>query len=111
MGGWRFFAGEMGWWNVDIDRKGRVGWRDSREFFKSQQRTSQRTNGRTDAMHTRGEDERESAGKERKKKGRRKEGRKEEEGGRKKRNYKNLCVLTGASTGPVNEDCNLNANR
>lgn len=60
-------------------------------------------------MHTRGEDERESAGKERKKKGRRKEGRKE--GGRKKRNYKNLCVLTGASTGPVNEDCNLNANR
>lgn len=60
-------------------------------------------------MHTRGEDERESAGKERKKKGRRKEGRKEE--GRKKRNYKNLCVLTGASTGPVNEDCNLNANR
>lgn len=60
-------------------------------------------------MHTRGEDERESAGKERKKKGRRKERRKE--GGRKKRNYKNLCVLTGASTGPVNEDCNLNANR
>lgn len=60
-------------------------------------------------MHTRGEDERESAGKERKKKGRRKEGRKER--GRKKRNYKNLCVLTGASTGPVNEDCNLNANR
>lgn len=60
-------------------------------------------------MHTRDEDERESAGKERKKKGRRKEGRKE--GGRKKRNYKNLCVLTGASTGPVNEDCNLNANR
>lgn len=60
-------------------------------------------------MHTRGEDERESAGKERKKKGRKKEGRKE--GGRKKRNYKNLCVLTGASTGPVNEDCNLNANR
>lgn len=60
-------------------------------------------------MHTRGEDERESAGKERKKKERRKEGRKE--GGRKKRNYKNLCVLTGASTGPVNEDCNLNANR
>lgn len=60
-------------------------------------------------MHTRGEDERESAGKERKKKGRRKERRKE--GGRKKRNYKNLCVLTGTSTGPVNEDCNLNANR
>lgn len=79
-------------------------------FLKvNNERANERTDGRTRCI--RGEDERESAGKERKKKGRRKEGRREREGGRKKRNYKNLCVLTGASTGPVNEDCNLNANR
>lgn len=54
------------------ERGGEVGWRDSREFFKKST-TNERTNERRNAMHTRGEDEKEWGKKERKKGRREKE--------------------------------------
>lgn len=63
--------GEMGWWNVDIDRKGGGSVGVIRENFLKV--NNEPTNERTNAMHTRGDDERE-CGQKRKEKGK-KEGR------------------------------------